>query len=306
MTEPLVTCVYVIHRRADDVLESLKSLSEQTYVTVQAVLVDNAAEPSESDRVRAAFPDVNVLETGANLGFTGGNNCGMAWALENGTDYVMLINDDTRLAPDMITWLVAAAESDPAIGAAGPKIYHADHPETIQAAGVLLHGWADHETLCENAPDAGQCEGIHDVDYVTGCAMLLRRAALEEVGLLDPAFFIYWEETDLCKRIKDSGRRVVCARDAHIWHKGAQPGSKPTPFLVYLMTRNRLYYLRKHGAPLRVLLRYSLCNLRTVLSWSVKPRWREKRPALRDAMFGGLIAFWRGETGPPPMVKKRT
>src|SRR5262249_45016367 len=142
------------------------------------------------------FPDATVLENGQNLGFAAGNNVGIAQALRIGYDYVLLLNDDTVVASGLIRTLVEGAESDPRVGLVGAKILYAEPPNVIWAGGGTISrlGVSCHRRLDEL--DAGEDGPVVDVDYVSGCALLVGRRVIEQVGALDERFYMYYEETE--------------------------------------------------------------------------------------------------------------
>jgi hypothetical protein len=137
------------------------------------------------------------------------------------------------------------------------------------------------------------------VDWVSGCALLARREMIEQVGVLDERFFYYWEETEWCLRARRSGWLVVAVPGARIWHKGVQRDYRPGPDVTYYSTRNRLLMLGKHRAPMGAWLSASADLARTLLAWTLKPKWREMRRH-RDAMWQGMMDFLRRRWGMRP------
>jgi hypothetical protein len=137
------------------------------------------------------------------------------------------------------------------------------------------------------------------VEWISGCAILVRRTAIDQAGMLDKDYFIYWEETEWCIRIGRVGWKIVHVPEAKIWHKGVQREYQPKPSFTYYGTRNHLLTLAKHKAPLNVWVFSWIQILRTLASWSIKPKWRSKREH-RDAMFRGVRDFLRGQWGKMP------
>ena len=137
-----------------------------------------------------------------------------------------------------------------------------------------------------NEPDHGQFAKPRRVDFVSGCAILVRRALIEQIGALDARFFYYWEETEWCLRARRNGWHVVFVPQARLWHKGVQRDYQPNPSVTYYNTRNQFMMLAKHRAPLPVWIVAWAEIARTLTSWTVKPQWRSKR-AHRDAMCQG-------------------
>ncbi|HWQ12423.1 MAG TPA: glycosyltransferase family 2 protein [Roseiflexaceae bacterium] len=277
-------------------LESLRKLDHPA----DALVVDNASQDGTPAAVREHFPEVALIETGANLGFAAGNNVGLRYALEHGYDYVLLLNNDTEVTPDLLTRLLEVAESDQRIGVVGPTITYYERPDLIWSAGgtidwrcgtSAMRGGSLSDSVLR-APPA-------DVDFVTGCALLVRRAALERAGLLDERFFMYYEETEWCVRIARAGFRILHVPAALVQHKIPLNARYDKEYLAYYMTRNRLLFLRATRAPLRTLLRALGQDLRTYASMVLRPKWR-RRPG-RTGMRRAWLDFWRGRFGPSPV-----
>jgi GT2 family glycosyltransferase len=287
-------------------LESLARLDYPTYTTV---VVDNGSTDGSAPAVRERFPEAVVVENGRNLGFTGGNNVGLRYALERRADYALLLNNDTEVTPGFLSKLIGAAEADPLIGVAGPTIYYYGQPNVIWSAGGAID-WQRGSTrmIGLNEPDEGQFGNqARSVDFVTGCALLVRRAVTERIGLLDERFFAYYEETEWCVRAARKGYRIVHVPLARMWHKISPGARADSPLVHYYMTRNRLLFLKAAGAGPEAWL-YTLASdyLRTLISWTVRPKWRGKKAqrrmmlrAMGDALRGqwGELSSWAGGEG---------
>jgi GT2 family glycosyltransferase len=191
------------------------------------------------------------------------------------------------------------AEGESRIGLVGPMVFHSQEPEIIQSAGgVLDRGWhSRHEG--QNEKDQGQYREPREVDWASGCALLARREMIEQVGVLDDRFFYYWEETEWCLRARRAGWRVLTVPASRVWHKGVQRHYRPGPDVTYYSTRNRLLMLDKHGAPMGVWITASAEIIRTLLAWTLRPKWRAMR-AHRDAMWQGMTDFLRRRWGMRP------
>jgi GT2 family glycosyltransferase len=247
---PKVFVVVLNWRRAADTIRCVESVLRTSYQPVEIVVVDNASGDGSVARLTEAFPKIAVIENSENLGYAGGNNAGIRYALDRGADYVLLLNNDAVVDRNLVRDLLAAAEGDRRIGIVGPKIYDYDVPTRIWFAGAVIDwetGESPHIGLGEI--DRGQYDDVVEVDRLTGCAMLVSRSVLDRVGLFDPDYFLYYEDVDLCVRAARAGYKSVCVRSAKVWHKessstGARHGSD---LHTYYHTRNRLIFLRKHG-----------------------------------------------------------
>ena len=249
MTMPKVFIIILNWNGYQDTVECLQSVRRLTYPSCKVIVVDNGSSDGSVAKLKEEFKEVFYIENKENLGFATGNNVGISYALENGADYILLLNNDTVVERYFLDALARVAESDERIGIVGPKIY-AGMPESsvLWGAGGEIdwgHGRTYHTGYHET--DHGQWDKIRDVDYVSGCAMLIKRKVLEDVGLLDERYFLYYEETDFCMRANRTGFRVVYVPDAKIWHKAfATTGGENGPVYTYYMTRNRLLFMRRY------------------------------------------------------------
>ena len=293
---PQVAVVILNTNRRNDTLACLESLNRSTYENLAITVLDNASTDGSVEAIRAQFPQVQVVPLSENKGYAGNNNVGIRLAVAQGADWVFVLNEDTLLAPDCIEQLVAAGTSHPQIGIVGPMVYHADEPDVIQSAGGLLDAAWRPKHAGQNEPDTGQFPEIRPVDWISGCALMIRRETIEDIGLLDERFFYYWEETEWCFRAKKHGWQILHVPQAKLWHKGVQRDYKPSPTVTYYNTRNRLLFLAKHRAPLNAWLAAWLDILRPLLSWSLRPKWRHMK-AHRDASWQALVDFFHKRWG---------
>jgi len=280
--------------------ECLASLAGLDYPNYEIIVVDNGSRDDEAAVIQARFPHVVVLRNERNLGFAEGNNVGIRRALEGGADYVFLLNNDTVVDPPMLKHLVEVAESDDRIAVVGPKICYFDEPQTIWSAGGVLASRRMPVLLGLDEPDEGQHDVLREVDWITGCALLIKSSVIRQIGLIDARFFIYFEENDWCSRAKRAGFSIFYVPTACMWHK-IKPGHQAlSPRHIYLMSRNRLLFLRNSGARLPLIL-YVIAteHLRTTCAWSIRRRHKDKRP-LRRSMLRGVADFIAGRFGEPP------
>ncbi|MDX1382749.1 MAG: glycosyltransferase family 2 protein [Thermoanaerobaculia bacterium] len=230
-----------------DTLEVLDELDKLEGPKLHRVVVDNGST-DDSAAVLRRREDVHLVETGENLGFAGGNVAGIRWAAQHlAFDWVLLLNNDVALDPNLLPPLLAACR-DPAVGAAGPKIYYHEQPDVIWAAGgrLRLRETVTGE-LGKGRRDDPRFDEARDVSYLTTCCILIPRDALERVGLLDPLFFIGVEDADWCRRALDAGYRIRYEPASRLWHKVAvSTGGGYTPFKTFHTGRSNTLYVRRH------------------------------------------------------------
>lgn len=239
---PQVACIIVNWNGWQDTIECLDALQHCTYQDLTVIVVDNGSTNESLTRIRAAYPDILLLESGVNLGFAGGNNIGIRYALAHGADYLWLLNNDTKASPDALSALVAKARSDSDIGAVGSVCYHAEAPSTVEAwAGARVNLWIGY---LRNSTVPHEDDWFHTLN---GTSMLISRAAIEDVGLLDEGFFLYWEDTEFCLRLRKRGWRIAAAPDSHVLHKVHGSTGGDTRILDRYHTASCLRILRLHS-----------------------------------------------------------
>ena len=237
------------HQMTSDCIRSLLAMDTKSY---EVVVVDNGSSDGSAQRLAREFPQITVLPQERNLGFAAGCNVGMRQALAHDAEYVLLLNNDTFVAPDFIREMLAAIESDPRIGAVCPKIYFADHPDLLWYAGADFGLWTGRFKIRGwRQIDRGQFDHNQEITQATGCAMLVRCSALHDVGLLDEQFWAYAEDLDWSLRSLQRGYRLMLAPKARIWHHdGATSvklmGLRSQAIRQFFSARNMVFVARKH------------------------------------------------------------
>jgi GT2 family glycosyltransferase len=204
----------------------------------------------EGDKL-ASRRKLTLILNDENFGFAEGCNAGVRFAMRNGTRYILLLNNDTVVDPEFLRELVEIAETDPAYGFIGPKVYYYDYEgraDVINSVGgCLIIKKGTTRQIGIGQIDQGQFNKPIELDYVEGSCLLIRAEVIRDIGLLDPAYFMYWEETDWCIRGRKAGYKAVYAPKSKIWHKSAASnvGSKRNE---YYRTRNAFWFLKKHGS----------------------------------------------------------
>jgi GT2 family glycosyltransferase len=239
---PKVSCIVLNWNGWPDTIECLDELKKCTYPGLTTIVVDNGSTDDSVARIKAAHSDVLLLNSGKNLGFAGGNNIGIRHALAHGADYVWLLNNDTKAAPDALSALVVKALTDKRIGAVASICYFADKPTAVQAwAGFRVNLWIGYGRLTI-VP--------HEDDWfhsLNGTSMLVARTAMEDVGLLDEGFFLYWEDTEFCLRLRKKGWRTAAAPDSKVLHKVNASTGENKVILDRYQTASGLRLLHLHS-----------------------------------------------------------
>ncbi|HUO85794.1 MAG TPA: glycosyltransferase family 2 protein [Thermoanaerobaculia bacterium] len=295
-----IAAILVNWNGASDTLDTLASLDRASSgLDLWPLVVDNGSSDDSRARLAAERPDVEVLATGENLGFAGGNLAGIRHALADpAVGWVLLLNTDVEVDPSFLPPLLDACR-DPAVGAAGPKIFYLDPPDRLWAAGGRLR---IRETVTEEwgrgEPDGARWDEPRDVTYLTTCCLLIPRDALERVGPLDPVYFINVDDADWCRRAHDAGYRLRYVPASRLWHKvAASTAGSYTPFKTFHTGRSNAIWIRRHGGPL-ARVGFVAANLVALLAALLREAPRGNAGAVAAKARG----LWQGLTAtlPPP------
>ena len=233
----------------------------------ELIVVDNVSTDGSAEMVRAEFPDVHLIANAENRGFPAANNQGIAIAQGR---YVLILNPDTEVVGDALAEMVAYADANPDVGMVGPQLLNKDGSvqssrrrfptlETALLESTWLQPYAPRRLLehyyVQDQPD----DATLDVDWVKGAALMARREAIVQVGLMDEGYFMYSEELDWCKRFKDADWRVVYLPAAQIVHYGGKSSDQVvTSRHIHFQTSKVRYFRKFHGRFVGELLRWFL------------------------------------------------
>lgn len=277
------------------------------YPNFQTIIVDNGSVDDSVATFRSQYPSIPVIETKANLGFAGGNNIGIEWALKNKAEWILLLNNDTTVDPDFLSAFMESAKEQPSAKILGAKILRYHTPNIIDHLGGF---WSSEkgEFVC---PECGEEDHpyfeMEPVDYVCGAALLFHKSVPAAIGLLEPRYFLFWEESDFCTQAKHHGLEVWTAPKAKIYHKVSSSFTGGKPQMHYFWWRSRLLWISR--------------NCSTEQKWDLYRRilipecWKMIRRALTKSLFGtkkpdelkrnkagllGIYDYYRGNFGNSP------
>lgn len=264
-----VSIIIINYNTATDTIACLQSLAKMvTKHDISIIVVDNNSVNKDENSKFQSFNKkfkFKLIELNSNIGFSGGNNVGIRHAIKHDADAVILLNNDTTVDPYFIDRLVDRSIAAHHMAIIGSKIYfapgyefhkkrysHSDTGHVLWYAGGTIdwdNAYAAHRGVDE--VDHGQFDDMFETDFVSGCCMYIPASILEKVGLLDEAYFLYYEDTDYCMRANIAGFHILYEPSSVIWHKNAQStGSSGSVIHRYYQTRNRLLFGMRY-APLR-------------------------------------------------------
>lgn len=297
ISAPALAIILVNWNRSDDTLNCLQSIGASTFRDYVVIVVDNGSVAAEIAKLQPGKSDFVLIETGENLGYTGGNNRGVEHALQLGCDYVLLLNNDTFIAPDALENIMRAVAADRRIGILTPKIFFHPARHLIWSAGTFFDWQYMIGYLTGyKVEDRGQFDQERELDYASGCAMLIQSNVIRDVGMLCDDYFAVCEDIDYCLRARKAGYRIKYEPSALVWHiESASSGGHDAPQYVYYQLRN--YFLlharwargSSHLIMSQIFL--LLYAVKRALRFGLRGKWRSMLGILygiRDAAIGKL------------------
>ena len=216
-----VLCIVVLNwNGAADTIACLHSIIPTLDTSIHLLVVDNGSTDGSVERIRAAFPAIDLLELPRNIGFAAGNNAALQRVQALGAEYLLLLNNDTIVAPYFYRPLLKTLQQHPDVGIAVPKIFYHHQPQQLWYAGGkvrLATGLIRHVGLRQF--DAPQFNVATSTDYATGCCLAMRVADFKQLGGFDERFSMYAEDVDLSLRVRALGKRIAYEPSSIVWHK---------------------------------------------------------------------------------------
>ncbi|WP_163215991.1 glycosyltransferase family 2 protein [Clostridium thermarum] len=242
-----VFIILLNYNGAVDTIDCIHSLERIDYDNYKIVVVDNESTDKSVSLIKKAIGNKHIfMSSGKNGGFAYGNNVGIRYALEQGAEYILLINTDTLVEPDFLSKLVGAAEEHPEAGLVTGRILYEGNRDKIWYGGGEINWkrfYGSHYQG-ENTEDKG---GLRKVTFATGCLMLIKAEVFDKAGFLPEEYFMYYEDVDFCAMIQEQGFTILYEPSAVIYHKvSASSGEEESAFAVEWNTRNRIRFIRKY------------------------------------------------------------
>lgn len=242
---PLVSIVSINYDHPEVTCAMLESMRKVTYPNIELIIVDNASPNDDPAILKINYPEIIFIQSEKNLGFPGGNDLGIRQAKGK---YILLLNNDTEVTPDFLEPLVKKMESDSKIGIVSPKIKFFDPPQLLQYCGITPINLLTIRSkgIGFEEVDRGQYEIDTEQAYAHGAAMMVRKEAIEKVGMMADIYFLYYEELDWCFRIRQAGYKIWYVHNSLIFHKESVSTGRLSPFRTFYINRARLLYMRRH------------------------------------------------------------
>jgi GT2 family glycosyltransferase len=286
-SNPLVSIVTLNYNTPEITREFLESVNQSDYRPFEVILVDNGSSlKMDKEVLEKTYSWLNILYSPKNLGFTGGNNLGIK---ASKGDYVLVINNDTVLGPNLLESLLKPFQNLSHIGVVCPKILFFDPPQHIQYAGYtpINRITGRNITLGTGEVDRGQYDTPKYTDGAHGAAMMVSREVIEKIGAFYEPFFLYYEEMDWSSRILRGGYKIYFEPSVHVFHKESSSTGKLSPLKTFYLTRNRILFMKRNSSAWEF-IGFSFFYLFLVIPKSALVFY------LKDRDIARANAFWKG------------
>jgi len=246
----LVYIILVNYNGAIDTINCINSINKITYLNFRVVIIDNGSEDDSADIIKNYILTIEqnerfeLIKSKENLGFSGGNNVGIQYALNNGADYILLLNNDTIVENDFIDHLICVYSEKTGISI-GKILYLSDKSRIWYAGGSINNKLASVKHYNFNKKDQHDKQ-IMNVTFATGCCMLISKKIITEIGFLDESYFLYWEDTDYSFRVINAGYKIIYNPSAIVYHNVSSSTIKGSKLMQYYELRNELLFIRKN------------------------------------------------------------
>ena len=279
--------IVVNWNNTQDTIRCIESLQKLDYPNYEIILVDNGSDNTQPFKVM--FPELIIHSLNTNMGFTGGYNYGMRVALDRGCNYLWLVNDDLIVDSKSLTTLVKEFNELPDAAFMGPLVMTIEQPDVILSAGGHTNKRSFYLTSIGKRLSDVTLK-IQPVDYISGCAVFTSASVIRQIGLLYEPFFAYCEDVEWCYRARQANLNTYIIPMAHVWHPDTRFRDENSATVTYYINRNSLYFLAKYFGLKDVLMKL-IENLRTIVSWSLRFKWKHKHQQ-RDALLRAVIDFF--------------
>jgi hypothetical protein len=287
---PLVVVVIANWNLRKDLIECLESLYETDYPRMHVIVVDNNSTDDSIVCVQKQFPQTQLIKRNENGGYAAALNDGIRAGSVLNPEFFLVLNNDSLVPSETLGKLVDTMLSDTQIAISAPKVIYHDHPERIFSLGDRIYSWLPLPVrIGRKSYDRPAYSKIMEFDYLFGCALLIRTQSLKQVGLFDTSFFMYYEDADLCRRMRDKGWKNVRVGSTVIRHKASLSSRLVPDEMAYLRARNRFWFYRRyhHGPhPALTYLSLLLGSIRTIFIYLITGKKSQISPYVKGTRDG--------------------
>lgn len=248
MSEPKVFIVILNYNTINDTLECITSLKNIDYINYEIVVVDNSETVDCYNLLKDKFNEYKIIRTDENLGYANGNNIGIKYALDNGADYICVLNNDVVVEENFLSKIVEVLNNNKDVGIAGPCICEYKDRSKVQCAGasISLYTGLTKRVGKGMSYDNKNKENMI-VDFLGGACFVCKRQVFEKIGLIPENYFLFFEETEFCIRVQKAGYKLLCVYGSKVYHKGSATISKFGGLSYYFLNRNRVVFIKRNS-----------------------------------------------------------
>jgi GT2 family glycosyltransferase len=245
---PKVYIIILNFNSYQDTIECIKSLEAISYSNYEIVIVDNNSRDNSVEEISKNCPKYRLLLSKENLGYANGNNIGIKYALEQGADYICILNNDVIVEGNFLQPIIEMFDKDNTIGMVGPCICEYSDRNVVQAMGAYINLYRG---LAMGQHEGQEYDKINkrfiDVDYLGGACFIVKSEVIRTIGVIPENYFLFYEETEFCLRARKSGYKLVCISDSRVYHKRSATISKYNGLSYYFLNRNRIIFMRRNA-----------------------------------------------------------
>lgn len=302
MKQPFVYIVILNWNGWQDTIECVESVLKTNYQNFKILIVDNGSTNDSVKILSEKFPNIEILQTGKNMGYAGGNNRGIERAIADGAEYVFILNNDTVVDENFLLPLVEAMVKDRKIGITGGTIYYYDAPDVIHNMGGYTSFYTGRSyAFGLNTVDEGQFNSPREIPQCCGAAMLIRASLVRDIGAFNEKFFIYCDEPEICTRVRKAGYKITFTPGSKVLHKEGRDSSRESGLSNFYGLRNRIWIERMYATRFQ----YFIFNLyfwgyllpRILLGQIVKRRFHILKVVVLAVWEGYIEGPWEESTG---------
>jgi GT2 family glycosyltransferase len=252
---PKIYSVILTFNNYTDTYECVNSVLSNNFKVTGIVIVDNGSHDNSTKKLLSVFGNnstIHFILNNQNLGFAAGVNVGIRYALKQGADYILLLNNDTIIDKNCISYLISEISKSSSFAIAGPRIFYYNNPNKIwHGGGYFSYLKAGIVIPEKNKLSTNFDETAKTVTFLTGCAMLIKNSIFDKIGFFDEDYFFYGEDLDFCMRALRNGYTLLYVPKAKVWHKIESIAKDRTnPFYIYHLARSKILFLRKNFSSL--------------------------------------------------------
>ena len=261
---PLVYIIVLNYNGYRDTIECIESLKYISYNNYRIIIVDNYSTDGSEKVLKEKFCDCIFLQTGRNLGYAGGNNIAIEYALVNNAEYICILNNDVIVTVDFLSELVEYSEQNQDVAMVGPMICEYADDRIIQSTGAMVDLYRGKIPLINcGKTEEYITEKIVKCDFVGGACILVRKSVVDQIGLIPENYFLFFEEAEWCLKAKKIGYAIICNCNAKVKHKGSVSIKKVPGLNEYFINRNKIVFEKRNAKFIQLCLFYLYVIMQT-------------------------------------------